>query len=96
MSRLLGLLEVKTVEGEAIRMSGYAITPQSQSIILGRGSGGIIWNRPLGVIVEENGTQQRLPIIDVTRLVQIGLLVFGALCSTIGMISYIKRKDKTK
>lgn len=40
--------------------------------------GGFVWNRPSGVIVDENGERVTVPTRDVTRLVQWTLLGLGA------------------
>ena len=40
--------------------------------------GGLVWNRPAGVIVDENGESITVPTRDVTRLVQWSLLALGA------------------
>lgn len=41
-------------------------------------SGGLVWNRPSGVLVDENGEQATIETPDVTRRIQWTLLGLGA------------------
>jgi len=94
MRRTENLFELKTETGNPLFVGDCKLTPQSQALIIGGSSGGMVWNRPVAVVVEQDGTVQKLPIIDITRLIQIGLLCTGLLCSILGMISLFKRKEK--
>lgn len=51
-----------------------SVTPQSQALIIRWPFGRWVWNRPVAVLVEKNGGTQRIPIVDVTRRAQWGLL----------------------
>lgn len=95
MAGLKDIFSIQTHQGKTIAMNGYAVTPQSQTLVLGGAPGRLIWNRPLAVVVEHNGTTKRTPILDLTRLIQIGLFCTGLFFSISGMISIQKRKDKT-
>ncbi len=53
------------------------LTPQSQVLTIRWPNGGWVWNRPVAVLVEQDGEVERLPIVDVTRYAQIGLIAFG-------------------
>ena len=60
------------------------------------GGGGIIWNRPSAVIVRDSeGTEQRLPVRDVTRIAQVLILGFGALVSILMWIALRPNSGKT-
>ena len=59
-------------EGESVKAGGLTITPQSRALSIGWRDGGWVWNRPVGVLVEDSDGARRLPIMDVTRLAQIG------------------------
>jgi hypothetical protein len=37
--------------------------------------GGWVWNKPVALLVEAEGHTQQIPIIDVTRVAQMGLWV---------------------
>ena len=96
MEILKDIFSIQTHQGKTIEMNGYAVTPQSQTLVLGGVPGRLIWNRPLAVVVEHNGATTRTLILDVTRWIQLGLLCSGALISILGMISIQKRKEKTR
>jgi hypothetical protein len=96
MGSLKDIFSIQTHHGKTIEMNGYAVTPHSQTLVLGRVPGRLIWNRPLAVVVEHNGAITRTPILDVTRWIQIGLFCTGLLVSILGMIFIQERKEKTR
>jgi hypothetical protein len=73
-------LTIETMLGETIQAGRYKITPFSQAIklILPGSKGGLIWNRPVSVLVQGiNGSELVLPVVDVTRKAQLALLGIG-------------------
>ncbi len=72
----------QTNSGTAVHINNTTLTPQSQSLTLRHPWGGFVWNRPVAVQVERDGEMERVPIIDVTRMV---LLLFGA----VGMVTAV-------
>jgi hypothetical protein len=62
------LLTWESREGAAITAHGYTVTPVAQALRLQTPFGGLVWNRPVAVLVEEGGAVTRQPIVDVTRL----------------------------
>jgi hypothetical protein len=73
MSRLKDLFRVQTVSGHPVSARGVTVTPQSQAIVVRWPHGGWVWNRPVAVLVERDGETERIPIVDVTRMAQLGL-----------------------
>ncbi|UCD98749.1 MAG: hypothetical protein JSV42_17660 [Chloroflexota bacterium] len=70
----------QTSAGEPIQVGELNVYPISRSyrIEFPKASGGIIWNKPLAVIVEDKSrNRQVIPIIDYTRRIQITLLLAG-------------------
>lgn len=68
--------------GKFLKLGEGEITPQSRATIvqLPGVSGGLVWNRPAGVLVNwSDGTEAVLPIRDVTRIAQVALLAMGFL-----------------
>ena len=45
--------------------------------------GGLVWSRPVAVLAEFAGRTERIRIVDVTRAVQIGLLIAGLVASRV-------------
>jgi len=69
------------------------VTPQSQALILRWSHGGFVWNRPVAVVVERPGQSQRIPVLDLTRILQWSLLATSAAC-WIGLL--LLRRQRTK
>ena len=70
-------LNVEIQSGETIMYAGRKITPFAQAVQLKIPglSGGLIWNRPVAILVEyENGDQHVLPVPDTTRKAQIRII----------------------
>jgi len=71
---------IETTPGETIQAGRSKITPFSQAVklILPGSKGGLIWNRPVSVLVQgTDGSEQVLPVVDVTRIAQLALLGIG-------------------
>jgi uncharacterized spore protein YtfJ len=88
------LVYINTIAGAPVKVGSMTITPQSQMIILGASSGGFVWNRPLAVIVEQDGIIKHLPIIDTTRIFQLGLMGIAFVLSILGILKFIILKEK--
>jgi hypothetical protein len=70
---------VENMAGRPIQAGGHRIIPVSQSVRLHAPGlrGGLIWNRPISVVVTTpDGQEQVFPIRDLTRIAQ--LTIFGA------------------
>jgi hypothetical protein len=63
--------------GSPITVEETTLTPQSQVLTVRWPNGGWVWNRPVAVLVEQDGEIERLPIVDVTRYAQLGFVAFG-------------------
>lgn len=60
-------------------LGNNTLTPEAW-VLSGRLPGvGFVWNRPSAVLVERDGQRQHLPIVDVTRWVELGLWGLAAL-----------------
>jgi hypothetical protein len=74
------LIESKVIAGDPIRIGRDRVITLTRSIrahLFGL-RGGLVWNRPIAVmIIEEDGTECVLPIRDTTRKFQILLLAAG-------------------
>ena len=73
---------------EPISVGEVTLTPQAQVLSLRLPFGGFVWNRPVAVVVEENGRFQRLPIPDITRMI----VLAAAVVSTAVAIMTWRRK----
>lgn len=79
-------LKIKTFRGQSARKDNIEITPVSQTLFLNLPFYRLVWSRPVAVLVSKDGTEERLAIVDVTKLVQIVLLTIGAGSAILGLI----------
>ncbi len=90
------ILQVETRAGEPIRAFGAEIIPFSRAMILRfpGNSGGVIWNRPISVLVGTGGEHEEiLRVRDVTRLAQVIILSAGLLGSVLIWLLFNNRKN---
>ena len=73
-------IELKNSSSQVVTAGEFTLTPQSQALIVRLPYFRAVWNRPVAVVVERGGEIQRLPIVDVTRLVQLCLIAVSAAC----------------
>lgn len=86
MTQLGKIFQWQTNSGHAVTIGQVSVTPQSQALIIRSPYGGWVWNRPVAVLVKQGGQTKRVPIVDVTRLVQVGLLGLSVACTVIALI----------
>ncbi|HEV8632824.1 MAG TPA: hypothetical protein VG370_01085 [Chloroflexota bacterium] len=67
------LIRSDAVAGEPVTLGQVRLVPQSRALVVRLPFGGFVWNRPVAVRVERGGETTRVPIHDVTRVVQLGL-----------------------
>ena len=92
--RLKELFQVQTVSGQKVVVESLTVTPQSQALMVRLPIGGFVWNRPAAILVEQNGTAQRLPVVDITRILQLGLLGFSLVLSIVSLVKFSQRKER--
>ena len=70
----------QTSSGEPVVVGDVKVYPVARSyrINFPGNQGGILWNRPLAVIVEDSqGSREVIPVQDRTRQLQVGILLAG-------------------
>jgi hypothetical protein len=70
------IIQWETVNGEPFVAGGITVTPQAQALSVRLPFGGFVWNRPVAVLIQDEQGSRRMPIRDVTRIVQVS--VFAA------------------
>lgn len=88
-------MHFETQSGNPVTVKGTTLTPFSQALriqIPGL-NGGLVWNRPVSVLaVSPDGQEQVIPIPDITRMIQLGLLGVSLLAAILfGLILGKKR-----
>ena len=94
MRRFNDLVQWHKASGQPVVVHDLTLTPQSQVLIVRFPWGAWVWHRPTAVQVERNGRVERLPIVDLTRLIQLGLVSLGVvMITTIGFVQFARRKE---
>jgi hypothetical protein len=78
------MIHVETTAGEPISVDEREIVPIARSVRVQMPllRGGLIWNRPVAVVVRAaNGQEYELPVRDVTRRAQLFVVAVGILSS---------------
>ena len=87
----------QTISGDQTIVGDTIVTPQSQSVTLRWPYGGLIWNRPAAVLVEQDDHTTRIPVIDVTRILVWGLLGLGLFFAIVtALLSNQQRRNKNE
>lgn len=84
--------EWQTHSGETISRGEVAVTPQSQALTMACSRGGLVWNRPLAVVVERDGEERRIPIVDVTRWGQLALFGLSLVFVLVGLCKMVRHR----
>jgi hypothetical protein len=77
MPQLKDIIQFQTNTSEKITTGNVSLALQSRALIIRLPFGGFVWNRPTAVLVEENGQTKRIPIVDATRLAQVGVFALA-------------------
>lgn len=84
-----GSINIQTTEGAPVTSGDTVVTPQAQAVTiqlqLPYFGAGFVWNRPAAVLVEKDGQQERVPIVNVTRL---AMLAAGAMGLVLAFVVY--------
>jgi hypothetical protein len=94
MTKLKRIFQWQTEVGDKLTVGDITLTPQSQALVIRWPNGGLVWNRPVGVLVEQGEHKLRLPIVDVTRLAQLWLFGISVLLAVIWLISAVLQRRK--
>jgi hypothetical protein len=76
---LKDIIQYQTVSADPIVVGDTRVTPQTQTLTVRLPFGGLVWNRPVAVLVERDDGTQRIPIRNMTRVTQI--VLFGLILS---------------
>lgn len=92
MARFKEMLRWRTILGDKVTVGDVTITPQSRALIIRWPRGGLVWNRPVSILVERGEQTERIPIVDVTRMAQLGLLGLSLVFSMVIFVLLIRRR----
>ena len=91
--RSTGPLHLQTISGPSVTRGDLTVTPLAQALSIRLPFGGFVWNRPVAVLVERDGRLERITIVDITRLIQLGTLGLGLLFSFMIWLVSSRRKE---
>ena len=87
-----GVIQRRTDTGEPITIRGVTVMPQSQAIVVRLPFGGVLWNRPVGVLIKRGAETRRRPITDVSATICRVLFGIGVLCVSIAIVRLIRER----
>jgi hypothetical protein len=61
-----------------VTVGEVTVTPQARALVVHLPQGGLVWNRPTAVTIEQAGAKTRVPVMDVTRILQLALFTLAA------------------
>ena len=67
----------REASAEPVTVGDITVTPRARALVVRLPWGGLVWNRPTAVMVEQAGQVRRIQVVDVTRILQLGLLGLG-------------------
>ena len=96
MARLKDVIQWQTISSSPVTVGDVAVTLQSQALTVHWPFGGFVWNRPVATWVErgEPRSVERIGVVDVTRMVQLGLLGFSLVFSIAVLARSVRRKER--
>lgn len=93
------IISWQTTQAKTFHAFGYAVTLQAQALKVHTPFFSFVWNRPAALLVHQDGAQEidleeRIPIVDATRLAQIAMIPFAALIALLIARMAAARKGK--
>lgn len=96
MAQLKEMFQWQTVSGDPVAMGNVSVTPQSQALIIRAPFGGLVWNRPVAILVQRGEQAERIPIVDVTRVAQLGLLGLSLAFAILAILARPRREPNER
>ncbi len=97
MAGLKDMVQWRTFSGDQVTIGDVTVTPQSRALTIRWPNGGFVWNRPVAVLVERDGSTERVPIVDVTLVARMVLFALSlALSMFILLLSVRKRRKRNE
>ena len=75
------LVAFRTVLAPAVEVGSVTVTPVAKSVALRCGRATLVRSWPSAVLVLRGGRASRLPIVNVTRMVQVAIVTAATLCA---------------
>lgn len=85
-------VNVETITGESVQIGDLLLRPQSQVLRVRWPWGGYVFNRPVGVLIDDGEQVTHIPVIDTTRIAQIALLAWAGVFVLLGWRAELKKQ----
>lgn len=94
--QLKDLFRWQTTSSQPVVVDDITLTLQSRVVSLHLLAGGFVWSRPTAVLVGRNGQVVYLPIVDTTRLLQLGFigLSLAITFAIVRLVTFTQRTEK--
>jgi hypothetical protein len=86
MRSVMDMVGAREASAQPVTVDDVTVTPRSRALVVRLPRGELVWNRPTAVLVEQDGQARRIPIVDVTRILQVGLLGLAVLTTSVSLL----------
>jgi hypothetical protein len=94
MRSVMDVFEAREASAEPVTVDDVTVTPRSRALVIRLPNGELVWNRPTAVLVEQDGQARRIRIVDVTRLLQAGLVGVAVLTASASLLGFRRRRGE--
>ncbi|HEY5989510.1 MAG TPA: hypothetical protein VIV12_24500 [Streptosporangiaceae bacterium] len=91
MRSVMNVFGAREASAEPVTVDDVTVTPRSRALVVRLPKGELVWNRPTAVLVEQDGQARRIPIVDLTRILQAGLLGLAVLAASASLLRSRRR-----
>ena len=82
----LPTLSSRAFTAEPVPIAGAELTPEGRITAIQWSWGRLVWTRPTAILVRKGHSEERLQILDVTRVAQIAMLTMSVVLWAVGLI----------
>ncbi len=93
MRRSNPVFSLQMAEAPSTAAGAVTIVPLSRALTLRFPFAALVWNRPTAVRVEQGGQVSLVPIVDVTRIIQVTSLGLSLILYLLIGFLWIRRKE---
>jgi hypothetical protein len=91
MRSVMNVFGARDASAEPVTVDDLTVTPRSRALVVRLPKGELVWNRPTAVLVERDGQARRIPIVDLTRILQAGLLDLAVVAASASLLRSRRR-----
>jgi hypothetical protein len=93
MRSVMDMSGAREASAEPVTVDDVTVTPRSRALVVRLPKGGFVWNRPTAVLVEQDGHARRIPVVDITRILQVALLGLAVLAAGASLLGFRRRTE---